>query len=157
MNCPCRGCQRCLFSVFQAHVSFKIWSKAWLRELCSLWLFSNTFVYMIVGVDRLDKDLTIGQMQGEYVTFLLQPYCNALFAWQLTAMGTLNIQTNGHERICLSQSVLLLWSRKGGEGEKGSNWRAAAIGFVQSSVQCSQEWSCHTSLGSEWLCMRASF
>lgn len=80
MKCPCLGCQRCLFSVFQANVSFKIQSKPWLRELCSFWLFSNTFVYLIVGVDRLDKDLTIGQMQGKYVILLLQPYCNALFA-----------------------------------------------------------------------------
>lgn len=76
VKCPCCGCQRCLFSVFQANVSFKIRSKVWLRELCSPWLFSKIFVYLIVGVDRLDKDLTIGQMQGKYLILLLQPYWN---------------------------------------------------------------------------------
>lgn len=111
VKCPCRGCQRCSFSVFQANVSFKIWSKAWLRELCSLWLFSNTFVYLIVGVDRLDKDLTIGQMQGKYLILLLQPYCSALFVF--VAMGTANIQTNGHERIRPSQSLLLTVVKEG--------------------------------------------
>lgn len=68
-----------LFEFFKPNVSFKTSSKALLRQSRSLWLFSNTSVYLIVGVDRLDKDLTIGQMQGKYLILLLYPYCNALF------------------------------------------------------------------------------
>lgn len=64
---------------FKPNVSFEMLSKVLLRQWCSVWLFSNTSVYLIVGVDRLDKDLTIGQMQGKYLILLLYTYCNALF------------------------------------------------------------------------------
>lgn len=64
---------------FKPNVSFEMLSKVLLRQSCSVWLFSNTSVYLIVGVDRLDKDLTIGQMQGKYLILLLYTYCNALF------------------------------------------------------------------------------
>lgn len=37
------------------------------------------FSPMIVGVDRLDKDLTIGQMQGKYLISLLYANWDALF------------------------------------------------------------------------------
>lgn len=53
------------FKFFKPDDSFKISSKALLKWPLSCWLFSNTSVYVIVGVDRLDKDLTIGQMQGK--------------------------------------------------------------------------------------------
>lgn len=108
-----------LLSFFKPNVSFKMLSKALLRRSCSLWLFSNISVCLIVGVDRLDKDLTIGQMQGKYLILLLYPYCNALFwmlarcygytnerelEWPLT--GAVYIKTNVRYRISPFQSVL---------------------------------------------------
>uniref|UniRef100_A0A8C9FEH1 Protein phosphatase methylesterase 1 n=1 Tax=Pavo cristatus TaxID=9049 RepID=A0A8C9FEH1_PAVCR len=42
--------------------------------LHSLWVFSVTSVCLVVGVDRLDKDLTIGQMQGKFQMQVL-PQC----------------------------------------------------------------------------------
>lgn len=98
---------------FMPNVSFKTRSKDLLRQPCSPWLFSNTSVYLIVGVDRLDKDLTIGQMQGKYLISLLEcsfgmiaccyGYTNK--SWNGLLPGTDCTKTNGHERLCESQNI----------------------------------------------------
>lgn len=78
-NIPVVGVRDVSFVFSTPNISFKMSSKVQPRQSYSLWLFSNTSLYLIVGVDRLDKDLTIGQMQGKYLILLLYPYCNALF------------------------------------------------------------------------------
>ena len=45
--------------------------KSWFENLSKLFLSapSNGRLLLLAGIDRLDKDLTIGQMQGKFFTY----------------------------------------------------------------------------------------
>lgn len=131
---------------FKPNDSFKMSSKAPLKWPLSPWLFSNTSVYVIVGVDRLDKDLTIGQMQGKYFPLFLYPYCSALWGGNLYMnerapewpLPRCSLYRNKHEGKNLSISKCSLVAsgcRKGGEAEKGKVQSEAKKGKVQSAVE----------------------
>lgn len=78
---------------------------------------------------------------------------DSLLLWVQSISRQMGIKEFFHPKVfsCCGQG------RVGKVRREGSVQRAAAVGVVQCSVQCSQQWSSHTSLGSEGLPVRASF